>query len=89
MNRVYVIMPNPQHIEEVELDRDEVDPEDLTPLISGDTPIITVPALEVEDTAEEAVEDKDGDVAEEFVKDMMRMRTWMMCWRSWGSPRNF
>ena len=61
-------MPNPQHIEEVELDRDEVDPEDLTPLISGDTPIITVPALEVEDT-EEAVEDKDGDVAEEFVKD--------------------
>ena len=62
-------MPNPAHIEEVELDRDEVDPADLTPLISGDTPIITVPALEVEDTAEEAVEDKDGDVAEEFVKD--------------------
>ena len=44
-------MPNPAHIEEVELDRDEVDPVDLTPLISGDTPIITVPALEVEDTA--------------------------------------
>ena len=61
-------MPNPAHIEEVELDRDEVDSADLTPLISGDTPIITVPALEVEDT-EEAVEDKDGDVAEEFVKD--------------------
>ena len=69
MNRVSVIMPNPAHIEEVELDRDEVDPADLTPLISGETPFITVPALEVEDTAEEAVEDKDGDVAEEFVKD--------------------
>ena len=62
MNRVPVIIPNPAYIEEVELDEDEVDPADLTPLISGDTPIVTVPALEDEDVAEEVVEDEDEKV---------------------------
>ena len=61
MNRVPVIVPNPAYIEEVELDEDEVDPADLTPLISGDIPIVTVPALEDEDVAEEVVEDEDED----------------------------
>ena len=61
MNRVPVIIPNPAYIEEVELDEDEVDPADLTPLISGDIPIVTVPALEDEDVAEEVVEDEDED----------------------------
>ena len=56
MNRVPVIIPNPAYIEEVELDEDEVDPADLTPLISGNTPIVTVPASEDEDEYEK-VED--------------------------------
>ena len=62
MNRVSVIVPNPAYIKEVELDEDEVDPADLTPLISGDTPIVTVPALEDKDVAEEVVEDEDEQV---------------------------
>ena len=47
MNRVSVIVQNPAYIEE--LDGDEVDPADLAPLISGNTPIVTVPASEDED----------------------------------------
>jgi len=61
MNRVPVIMRNPAYIEEVELDEEVVDPADITPLISGDTPIITVPASEDENVAEDAVEDNDED----------------------------
>ena len=56
MNRVPVIIPNLAYIAEVELDEDEVDPADLTPLISGNTPIVTVPASEDEDEYEK-VED--------------------------------
>ena len=56
MNRVPVIIPNPAYIGGVELDEDEVDPADLTPLISGNTPIVTVPASEDEDEYEK-VED--------------------------------
>ena len=52
---------NPAYIEEVELDEEEVDPADITPLISGDTPIITVPASEDEKVAEDVVEDGDED----------------------------
>ena len=54
-------MRNPTYIREVELDEDEVDPADLTPLISGDTPIVTVPASENEDVTEDVVEDSDED----------------------------
>jgi len=61
MNQVPVIMRNPAYIEEVELDEEVVDPADITPLISGDTPIITVPASEDENVAEDAVEDNDED----------------------------
>ena len=61
MNRVPVIVRNPAYIEEVELDEDEVDPADITPLVSGDTPIVTVPASEDENVAEDVVEDSDED----------------------------
>jgi len=70
MNRVSVIVRNPAYIEE--LDGDEVDPADLAPLISGNTPIVTVPASEDEDVAEEVVEDGDEDPDEEDLLDMMQ-----------------
>ena len=54
MNRVPVIG-------EVELDEDEVDPADTTPLVSGDTPIVTVPASEDENVVEDLGEDGDED----------------------------
>ena len=46
MNRVPVIVRNPAYVADVELDEDEIDPADLTPLVSGNTPIVTVPASE-------------------------------------------
>jgi len=61
MNRVPVIVQNPAYIDEVELDEEEVDPADITPLISEDTPIITVPASEDENVAEDVVEDGEED----------------------------
>ena len=61
MNRVSVIVRNPAYVEEVEQDEEEVDPADLTPLISGDTPIITVPASEDENVAEDVSEDDEED----------------------------
>ncbi len=70
MNRVSVIVRNPAYIEE--LDGDEVDPADLAPLISGNTPIVTVPASEDEDVAEEVVEDGDEDPDEEDLLKMMQ-----------------
>ena len=54
MNRVPVIG-------EVELDEDEVDPADITPLVSGDTPIVTVPASEDKNVVEDLGEDVDKD----------------------------
>ena len=66
MNRVSVIVRNPAYIEE--LDGDEVDPADLAPLISGNAPIVTVPALEDEDVAEEVVEDEDEDPEDELLE---------------------
>ena len=70
MNRVSVIVRNPAYIEE--LDGDEVDPADLAPLISGNAPIVTVPASEDEDVAEEVVEDGDEDPDEEDLLEMMQ-----------------
>ena len=61
MNRVPVIVRNPAYIEEVEPDRDGVVPANIIPLISGDTHIVTVPASEDENVAEDAVEDNDED----------------------------
>ena len=70
MNRVSVIVRNPAYIEE--LDGEEVDPADLAPLISGNTPIVTVPASEDEDVAEEVVEDGDEDPDDEDLPKMMQ-----------------
>ena len=53
MNRVPVIVRNPAYVVDVELDEDEVYPADLTPLVRGNTPIVTVPASEDEDEDEE------------------------------------
>ena len=46
MNRVPNIVRNPAYVGELEPDGDEVDPVDISPLIEGDTPIITSPASE-------------------------------------------
>jgi len=70
MNRVPIIVWNPAYIEE--LDGEEVDPADLAPLISGNTPIVTVPASEDEDVAEEVVEDGDEDPDDEDLPKMMQ-----------------
>ena len=75
MNRDSMIVANPAYIEEVELDEDEVDPADLTPLISGDTPIVTVPASEDEGVTEDVIEDSDeGEEMEELDKEVEELR---------------
>ena len=60
-NRVPVIVRNPAYVEELEPD-EEVDQADVTPLTSGDSPIITVPASEDKDVVEDASEDDEEDV---------------------------
>ena len=71
MNRVPVIVRNPAYVEEVELDEDEVNPANLIPLVSGNTPIVTVPASEDENVAEDVVDDGDEDEEME-----MKMKRW-------------
>ena len=61
MNHVPVIVRNPAYVAEVELGEDEVDPTDLAPLVSGNDPIVTAPASEDEDVAEDVVEDGNDD----------------------------
>ena len=61
MNRIPVIVRNPAYVEELEPD-EEVDQADVTPLISGDSPIITVPASEDESVAEDASDDDEEGV---------------------------
>ena len=70
MNRVPVIERNPAQVADVELDEDEVDPADITPLVSGDTPIVTVPVSEdeVEDLGEDGDEDDDMQDIQEKVE---------------------
>ena len=46
------MMQNTPYVEEVELDEDEVDPADITPLVSGDSLIVTVPVSEDENVVE-------------------------------------
>ena len=82
MNRVPVIVRNPAYVEEVELDEDEVNPADLIPLVSGNTPIVTVPASEDENVAEDVVDDGDEDEDEEME---MKMKRWKMFRRSSGT----
>ena len=52
---------NQAYINEAALDVDEVDHVDLAPLVSGNAPIVTAPASEEGDIAEDRVEDKDKD----------------------------
>ena len=72
MNRVPVIVRKPAYVEEVELDEDEVNPADLIPLVSGNTPIVTVPASEDENVAEDVVDDGDEDEEMEDVPQILR-----------------
>jgi len=63
---------NPAYIKEAALDVDEVDPADLAPLVSGNASIVTAPASEDEDVAEDAVEDRDDDEGMEDVSQILR-----------------
>ena len=53
-NRVSVVVSNPAYV-------DEVDPADLAPLVSGTAPIVTAPASEDGDVAEDKVENENED----------------------------
>ena len=53
MNRVHVLVLNPAFIEELESDGDEVDPADIAPCTSGNTPTVTSPAAKDEEVAGE------------------------------------
>ena len=58
MNQVPAIVRNPAYMEEPEpSEEEEVDPADLAPLISGNTPIITIPVSEDEEVAGEVAAD--------------------------------
>ena len=76
MNQVPVMMQNPAYLEEVEPDEDEADPADITPLVSDDTPMVTVPTSEdgnvVEDLGEDADEDDD---MQDFLEKMEKLNT--------------
>ena len=72
MNRVLVKVRNPAYIEEVELIEDEVNPANLIPLVSGNTPIVTVPASENGNVTEDVVEDRDEDEQMEDVPQKLR-----------------
>ena len=69
MNRVPVIVSNPAYRAEVASDVVKVDPEDLAPLVSGNDPIVTAPASEDGDVAEDVEEDEDEyNVTEDLLK---------------------
>ena len=55
MNQVPIIVRNPAVVEELEPDGDGVDPADVAPFVSGNAPIITVPASEDEEADVEVV----------------------------------
>ena len=61
MNCVRVMVRNPAFIEELEPDGDEVDPADLAPCISGNTPTVTSPAAKDEEVAGEDAVDEVGE----------------------------
>ena len=69
MNRVPIIVSNPAYRAEVASDVVKVDPEDLAPLVSGNDPIVTAPASEDGDVAEDIEEDEDKDnMTEDLLK---------------------
>ena len=59
MNQAQTLIPEDEHDE-------EIDPADLAPCISGNTPIITIPASEDEEVAGEVT----ADGAEEVIQEM-------------------
>ena len=61
MNRVRVLVLNPTFLEELGLDGDEVDPADLAPCTSGNTPTVTSPAVKDEEVAGEHAVDGVGE----------------------------
>ena len=71
MNRVPVIVRNPAFVEELEPDGDEVDPADIAPCISGNTQIITAPASEDEDVAEELIQETENNDEDEKMDDIL------------------
>ena len=76
MNQVPGMMQNPAYVEEVELDEDEADPADTTPLVSGDTHMVTVPTSEDENVVEVLGEDGDEeDDMQDFLEKMEKFDT--------------
>ena len=61
MDQIPAIVQNPVYVEESDED-EEVDPADLAPCISGNTPIITIPASEDEEVAGEVTADEAEEV---------------------------
>ena len=56
------------------MDEDGVDPTDLAHLVGGNAPIVTTPASEDEEAAEDEVEDKDdGDVLEDILETLQNV----------------
>ena len=49
MNQVPVIARNPAYVQELEPERDGVDPVDLAPSTSGDDPMVTAPGTDDEE----------------------------------------
>ena len=85
MNRVPVMMQNPAYVEKVEPDGDGVVPANIITLISGDSPIVTVPASEDENVAEDNDEDENvDDILEKLEKrdaetKELQRRLWIFC----------
>ena len=74
MNGVSAIVSNPANLDEVTEDEAvEIAPVDLTPLISGSSPIVNAPASEDVEVAEDEVEDGNDDKAEGLLKVMQEV----------------
>ena len=57
MNQVPVIVQNPAYVEELESERDGVDPVDPAPSISGDDPMVTAPATDDEEDPKQVLQE--------------------------------
>ena len=66
---------NPAYMNEAALDVDEVDPADLAPLVSGNASIVTAPASEDEDVAEDVVQDRNDDEEMDVISSLEEVNT--------------